>query len=276
MSYDLYLSYSGKLTYIGCPKEYKFVYKDNLPRVSRPKDFMFGSVIGKVFEWFYTEGIWASYDVVKRTIDLIDPAIKHVCEDRKVDLNATPGLEASLIRDLYKFVPSGVATIQGHKLLSPNSVAEMKLHITCSMGDDITLRLGGYADFVHIHDNSIWIMDGKGSKYREKYVDAAQLIWYATQFYLKYHIAPSRLGFIYWRFPNDPIQWIEYDAQSIRDNIEETFSIAKKILSEQFEPKVSDGCRRCAHSNICDEGKAYLSTVGSRLASSSILSLDEV
>lgn len=273
MNYDLYLSYSGRKTYLTCPYQYKLKYVDKNFQESNPKHVIFGSVIGKVFEWFYTKNVWASDDLVQSSLDLIEPAINDFCSDRNYDLSAHPGLDISLRTDLHKFIPSGIKTIQDNKLLSPNSMAEMKLHVTFA-DDDVSVRMGGYADFVHIDGDSVWIMDGKGSKYREKYVDPEQLIWYASQFYLKYHIAPTRLGFIHWRYPDDPIQWIEYDAQSIKSSVSITFDIARKILNRQFSPKTSRECKGCYYLSMCEEGKAYKSTISGRSVSSNIFHLD--
>jgi hypothetical protein len=69
--------------------------------------------------------------------------------------------------------------------------------------DGVKMRLGGRADFIH-GPKPLWIVDGKGSVHREKYVDSEQLIWYALLHYIKHHVAPDRLGFLHYRFPDDP------------------------------------------------------------------------
>jgi len=186
---------------------------------------------------------------------------------------------ANVEEELNEFVPKGVDVIRAHKLLSPNSRAEIDLTVNyTSQKHGMTIRLGGRTDFVHYHSPSdVWILDGKGSRHREKYVDSEQIIWYATQHYIKYHVATTRLGFLYWRFPNDPIQWIEYDEQSMRDSLNRTFDIAKRIRLNMFEPKPSSSCHRCDYRPHCSEGTRYLAErrveTGGRIESS-IFDLD--
>jgi len=121
----------------------------------------------------------------------------------------------------------------------------------------ITLKIGGRADFIHEVNNGYWIIDGKASEHKGKYVDPEQLIWYAVQFYLKYKKSPTRLGFLYYRFSEDPIQWIEYDANSMVTNVKMTFDVAKKIKLKMFDAKVGSQCSMCEYRQVCDDGKEH-------------------
>ena len=91
------------------------------------------------------------------------------------------------------------------------------------------------------------LLDGKASKHREKYVDSEQLIWYAVQHYLTYHIAPTKLGFVFWCFPEDPVKWVVYDNRAIRDSLDKTFEVAK----------VSAECKRCDFISRCEDGQKF-------------------
>lgn len=254
--YNVYLSYSGRKSYIDCPKlyQYRYILKTKV-EIDRSSSF-FGSMIGKVFEWFYEEDIWSCQNPVFSSVSLIPRAIQFVLSD-----NGVIDQEINNIKfDLNKFVQSGVSIIRSEGLLSQNSKAELDLTTNYfSEKHNLTIRLGGRADFVHyFSDDEIWLLDGKGSSYREKYVDSEQLVWYSVQHYIKYGVAPSRIGFIYWRFPDDPIQWVEYNNQSIRDSIDKTFNIAKRIILKLFDPKPSSNCRLCDYSSLCNEGGQYL------------------
>lgn len=260
MSSDLYLSYSGRKAYLICPKRYKLRYIDGILIPSDPENTIFGATIGKIFEWFYNNRLWLS-DAHAAVISAIEPAIEDITSDKKFDPMSHPDFMRELRADLHEFVPAGLETIRKHGLLSINSRAEVKLHVThYNPKFGLTLRLGGYADFVHIDGEQVWILDGKGSKWREQYIDIEQVIWYAVQFYLKFHIAPTRLGFIHWRFPEDPVQWVMYDEQSIRNSLNETFQVARNIKSGLFDAKTSGECRLCSHKDDCKEGKQYLAT----------------
>jgi hypothetical protein len=261
VAYDLYLSYSGRKTYLGCPYKYelRYVRKDKV--IFDPRKAMLGNVIGKIFEWFYERRAWATSDPVQATTSWIDDACRVIYEQEHFDPQSDPAFVTLLRQDLHRFVPTGVEIIRAHELLTPQSVAELDLTVeyTSQKHDGLTLKLGGRTDFRHLKsDKSVWLMDGKASKHREKYVDSEQLIWYAVQHYLKYHVAPTRLGFMFWCFPDDPIKWIAYDNQAMRASLDLTFAVAKKIRLKQFDPTPSGECHRCDYSSKCEEGQKYL------------------
>lgn len=255
-AHDLYLSYSGRRSYLLCPTQYKFQYIDHYDRITDPKQTMFGSVIGKVFEWFYSRKIWSEPDVKNSLLSLINPAIKLISEKEKFDVNSDLIFMQSLRDELQYYITCGIDTIRNNKLLTPDSRAEVDLTIMYTRG--ITIKIGGRADFIHGDRNNTWIIDGKGSKYRDKYLDSDQLIWYALQYYLKYHIAPTRLGFVFWKFPEDPIQWIDYDNNSLRASLNLTFEIAEKIRNREFGLKLSNACKFCGFHQYCSDGREYV------------------
>lgn len=281
MSYDLYLSYSGRKTYLDCPFQYKhrYVLKTDVER--DPRTSFFGSIIGKVFEWFYERNIWSLPDPESSALSLLPEAVRTVLSEEKFHRSSDPSYVDSVEAEVRELVPAGVSVIRTHKLLSANSRAELDLTITYpSEKHGMSIRLGGRSDFVHYHSpQDVWIVDGKGSRHREKFVDSEQVIWYAIQHYLKFGVAPTRLGFMYWRFPKDPIQWIEYGSQSIRDSLDLTFDVAKKIKLEVFSPKTSSNCHNCDYKASCEDGTKYLAerkvASGGRI-DSSIFDLDQV
>jgi hypothetical protein len=281
MAYDLYLSYSGRKTYQICPLRYHFSYilKDKTGR--DPRRAMLGNVIGKVFEWFYDRRVWGTVDPTFTAVSYIDDATRVIFEQEKFDAASDPAFCSLLRQDLLKYVPEGVEVIRNHELISTNSQAELNLEVEyTSAKHGMTLKIGGRTDFSHLKgDKTVWLMDGKASKHREKYVDAEQLIWYAVQHYLKYHVAPVRLGFIFWCFPEDPIKWISYDNNAIRASLDRTFEVAKKIQLKQFDPTPSGECHKCDFLNKCEEGQRHLAKrkveTGGRIESS-IFDLESV
>lgn len=274
---DFYISYSGRKAYLTCPKKYKLNYVDRIREPSDPQAFLFGSIIGKVFEWFYEKRFWAESDVVQTTIDSIQLAIDDTLKRENVYIK--DDFRTKLIEDLEKFVPLGVKTIKDNKLLSNHSRSEVKLDITYAT-DNLSIKFGGRTDFLHIFDkNQAWILDGKGSKWRDKYIDPEQLIWYATQFFLRYHMAPSRLGFIFWRFPEDPIQWVSYGDGDIRANLKQTIDIVNKIIDKEFDPTPGSYCNLCGYAPQCENGTAYRNAhklAKSALIESSIFDLERI
>jgi PD-(D/E)XK nuclease superfamily len=281
MSYDIYLSYSGRKTFITCPKQYYFRYieKDKTPL--DPKKVMFGSIIGKVFEWFYERRLWQHPDMNQKLLECALEATELVFLQENYRKNTDYSYETGLQDDLKKYVPLGVEIIKKNALLTANSQAELDLTVVYSPpNSDITLKMAGRADFVHYKSpDDVWIMDGKAYKQREKYVDSDQLLWYATQHYIKYRVAPSRLGFIYWLFPDNPVSYIDYDSDSMRNLIKDTFDISRRILDKDFSPKPSGECHRCIFKHKCDDGQKYVARrkveTGGRIENS-IFDLEDV
>jgi hypothetical protein len=258
--FDLYLSYSGRKAYKICPLSYNYRYVIKEPVTRDSRSAMFGSVIGKVLEWFYNKKFWMEADPVSFSMSHVEDAINEILTEEKFDRISDPAFVNVLRSDVRTYLPSAIETIRSNGFLTPNSRAEENLSVV--YGNEkygMTLKLGGYADFIHSKDRlDVWILDGKGSQHREKYVDADQLIWYAVQHYIKYHVAPTRLGFVFWKFPNDPIKWIDYDESKMRALLDDTFDVAKKIKLKVFDAKPSGECHRCDYREKCDDGKKYI------------------
>lgn len=258
--HDLYLSYSGRKVFLTCPKQYYFKYILKDTSKSDPKNTMFGSAIGKIFEWFYDQKMWADPDPVSTALSKIEEATLDTFQKEGYSRGSDPSYETKFRSDMESFIPSGIDIIRNNGFLSPNSRVEEDLTVTYSPPSaHIRLKMVGRADFIHSKNpHDVWILDGKASKHREKYVDSSQLIWYATQHYLKYHVAPTRIGFIFWCFPDSPVKWVDYDNDSMRDLIKKTVDVAERILSKDFVPTPSGECHRCPYRSKCDEGNIYL------------------
>ncbi|OPZ38441.1 MAG: PD-(D/E)XK nuclease superfamily protein [Synergistetes bacterium ADurb.BinA166] len=258
----LYLSYSGRECYLRCPRRYEFRYIQKIPVQRDPRGSMFGSAIGKVFQWFYDKKLWATVDPVLSCLQLVEPALCEVFREEGFDPSADPGYRSAVRQDMATFVPPGVETIRKLGLVTAYSRAEANLSVLYgSEKHDMTIKLGGRADFVHSQDRAdVCIIDGKGSKHREKYVDSGQLIWYAVQHYIKYHVAPARIGFVFWAFPDDPVKWIAYSSQDMVQSLDQTFEVGKKIRLKMFDPTPSGECNRCDYKDKCEEGRKYISS----------------
>jgi CRISPR/Cas system-associated exonuclease Cas4 (RecB family) len=254
MGHDLYLSYSGRRAYLICPKQYWYSYElVDKTRLDVQKSF-FGQVIGTVFEWFYEKRVWAMSNVMASTVAMIEPAFTMVLQKENFDPASDPYIIGSIREDLHTYVPKGVEVIRTHELLTDNSRAEVDLTVVYEdQKTGLTVKMGGRSDFVHGY-RDVWILDGKGSAHREKYVDSQQVIWYALLHYLRFRVAPSRIGFIHWKFPEDPLQWVDYNSQSLRDCVNQTFEVAQKIMDKAFRPTPSPDCGGCNYRQKCEEG----------------------
>jgi len=259
MKEPFYLSYSGLSTYRLCPKKYKLQYVDRLTFQTDPRNSLFGSVMGKLFEWFYERKAYLQKNPTALLLSWMQAAILQVFSEKKFDEESDRHFVISLKNDVETYVPTTVDVIRRHRLVTPGSVAEFDLTQEYRRGD-IVMKLGGRADFLH-RDSGVTLQDGKGSKYREAYVDSMQLIWYATLHYLKYRVAPDRIGFIYWRFPTDPLQWVDYGEKDMREVLDRAFDTEEKVRLKVFDPRPSVNCRRCDYIGGCDEGKEFVASV---------------
>lgn len=254
-----YLSYSGRKCYLTCPKRYEFRYVLRIPVVRDDRNTFLGSTIGKVFEWFYLRQFWSASNPVQACLDSVDEAIDDTFRDKKFDPSTDGSVRPKLDLEVRALIPTGVEIIRSHGFLTPLSRAEVDLTTSIQDEEGTVVKIGGRADFIHGRGrNDIWILDGKVSQHREKYVDSEQLIWYGVQHYIKFHVLPARLGFIFWSVPSDPVMWIEFGPDDFRRSVKQTFETVKKIRLKQFEATPSSECYRCDYKDHCGDGKRWI------------------
>lgn len=278
-----YLSYSGWSMYETCPLQYKRRYIDLDRGVHDPRSSLFGKSIGRVFEYFYDRQMWKMHDPVSEALSVIKESIVYAFEDNKYfpDRNNVDDVLfcKNLKDELIQWIPNGVEIIRKHKLLSEHTKTELNLDtIYKSDKYDFPVKMGGRADFVHGMKEP-WILDGKGGS--KEWVDSSQLIWYATQHYLKFHVAPVRLGYIFWKYVDEPITWIDYDSSDIRYCVKQVYQAANNIRLKMFDPKPSSKCKICSYKTSCEVGKNYIDSMLSSSkptvnSSESILQIDDL
>lgn len=260
MNTDMYLSYSARKTYLGCPKayHYRYILKDKTK--GDPRDRMFGIIIGRVFEEFYNKHIWKDPKVEQLLLRECSIAIDDTFDKEGYVRGTDREYESGLKKDLAAFIPAGLEVIRKQKLLTPHSKAEVDLTVKYQSGSmSYAIKMGGRADFIHGNSlTDITILDGKASKHREKYVDSEQLVWYATQYYLKHSEAPKRLGFIFWSFPEDPVLWVSYTSDDMRKCVKTTIDVVESIKREEFEASPGKECNLCSYKGTCEEGIRHL------------------
>jgi hypothetical protein len=285
--YFQYLSYSGLTIYEQCPLYYKLRYVDRntVDRHTDPVGSFFGTAIGKVFEWFYEREMWKYPDVVDRALSTIRDAIVYTLEKAKTTddfdaLSATPDQKdqiRSLKKEMAEYIPKGVENIRKHKLLSEDTRTEFKLDVLYKHPSwEFPVKFGGRADFIH-GIRTPHIIDGKAGA--KENVDNFQLIWYATQHFLKFHMAPTRLGFVFWRSPDAFLTWVDYDEHQIRQCVQRTYSVARNIRLNMFDPKPSKKCTYCAYKGICPTGQEYIAAMPNESKARvgySILQIDDI
>jgi hypothetical protein len=266
-----YISYTGWKTLDECPRHYghKYVFRTPLAEPDNKVNSLYGSGIGAVFELFYNDRVWKREEPAEHLLEMVEPLTKKVVLDtvkkegegsiRWKDPKANYKSFDSLILDIKKAVPFGVETIRANTLVGLEAGAEVKLDQTIS-----GYTLGGRADFVvrRARHHDLVILDGKGSKYRDQYVDRRQLLWYAMLWKRKNGFVPDRLGFVFWRFePAKALDWIDFTP----DELPELEDAALTSLSEAeakkgsvgvagFEARPGKACKFCPYRFACPEG----------------------
>ena len=279
----MYLSYSGYKTYGGCPKQYwhKYVDKTTPPKPDNCVNSLYGSVVGVIFEKFYEYKWWKQDDVARFMLTKVDETLDKVISDQRgrvldwSDEKANYHSRSDLVEDIRSAIPRGIEIIRANRFLGPVAVPEMKLDY-----DYGPHRVAGRADFViervKPHGDLI-ILDGKGSKHREKYVEETQLKWYAFLYRDHKGRVPDKLGFVFWRFAGEKSTlWIDYTKEDLdalkqevlgtMDRIEKgirrltTLSERPKAAYEErqelFPAQPSFSCNLCPYLELCEEGSA--------------------
>lgn len=283
----MYLSYSGYKTEDACPRDYyhKYIGKTPLAVPENRVHMLYGDVVGKLFELFYSERLWRHADVLQRMLDraplIIEKTVAKETAKGGVfnwkEPKLKPGTRSldEVRGEILDTIPRGLEIIRTHRLLGRDAAAELKLDTAVERH-----TLGGRADFVirrHPPQSDLTITDGKGSRWRDTYVDRRQLKWYAMLYWEKFGVLPDLLGFLYWRsVPENSADWVHFtkdDVASLRDATLQTVgqieaatrrlpvvgAPSKELLAEIFPARPSRDCVRCNFLAVCDEGKARMS-----------------
>jgi hypothetical protein len=297
----MYLSYSGYKK-LECMFAYWNEYINKTPKTG-PDDRLgsiYGSVVGKLFEYFYTDKVWKKSEpqayLMSRVEETVDKTIRRETtdwRDRKGGVllwkgdgegQNPKGMYANreeLIRDVRDAVARGFRIIRHHRLLGPRTDAEYKLDYTYE-GD----TYGGRADFIIQRTkpfNDLLIVDGKGSQHRGRYVDPQQLKWYAMLYWLHSAVQgkpqlPDKLAFLYWRSPPDEcMDWISISESDVMElfevvkaAVDEIKRLEKMLLPNApiegargvFKPKANEkNCRFCPYASVCPPGAKVQETL---------------
>jgi len=218
-----YLSYSGWYKHETCAFAFWNNYLNRTPIAPDNRvNSLFGSIIGKLNEVFYKEKLWRDPNVLETLLARVEPYTEELISEEikkggAVDFTAdfiTYKSKNDLVEDIKLAVLRMLRIIKHHQLIGSEADAEVKLD-----WKERGLTIAGRCDIMMVqmppHNRRI-ILDGKGSKYREKYVDANQLKWYAFLYRRKYNATPDALGFVYWRSePEDSVDWIKFTSEDL-------------------------------------------------------------
>jgi len=300
----LYLSYSGFKKYDQCPYAYWHSYIGKTPP-ARPDDRLgsiFGSAIGVLFEEFYVQRWWKKRSdcqpfMIGQVERIVDDILKRETSPGKwgspggvllwrgfgegKNPKALYGDRDELVADVKEAVVRGLRIVKHYRLLGPRAEAEKVLD--CEVEGN---KIGGRADFIirrTAPHGDLVLVDGKGSRHRDRYVDPKQLHWYAMLYRLHFNELPDRLAFLYWKFePPNSIDWVEFSESDLDLLLEEVMSAFRHIAEARnqlpkkadsltmqgiarglFRPKPNaDNCRFCSYASkmTCPNGAGFAKT----------------
>lgn len=245
----MYLSYSGYKKYLDCPYVYWHSYVNETP-LEKPEDRLgsvFGSTVGLLFEDFYNQRFWKQEQPQAFVMERVGAATARIIKQETSPRWGRPGGvllwkgdgegqnprgmyvdRDELMADVRDAVRRGFQIIKHYRLLGPYAEAEVKLDKRVEGH-----TLGGRADFIlkrtkpH-HDRCV--LDGKGSKYRDRYVSPKQLLWYGMLYWLCFDKVPDKLGFVYWRYaPPDSLDWLDFSEADLDQLLEEALGAVETI-----------------------------------------------
>lgn len=285
----MYISYSGWKLYDSCPRAYwhRYVNKTRTPPDNRVH-MLYGESVGILFEKFYADRLWKKDDVVAELLSMVDSTMALIVKKetarggvfdwKEKGLKPDTRSQEAVKETVVEAIPRGVEIIRYHRLLGVKAGAEIKLD--ADIGGH---RLGGRADFLmeraRPHNDRV-LIDGKGSRWREKYVDRRQLKWYAMLHQELRGTIPDKLGFLYWRppmkgefNPEAALDWIpctQRDIEILKDAVLgslETIEASKRqlmqapgeaTLATAFEVRPASDCKFCSYLGGCPQGAAFL------------------
>ena len=286
----MYLSYSGFKKWTSCPYEYyhDYVAKTVPIKPENGANTLYGSTTGSLYEIFYKEQLWRSKNPEEELLRRVEPTLNWVIEKelkkrvirwKPEDKDSNYTDREQLLRDIRETVPRGLQIIRQHRLIGPQTDAEVVLDRDILFGSKVH-RIGGRTDFIIRRvppTKDLLILDGKGSRHRQKYVDIRQLRWYGWLYELGTGVLPDLVGFVYWRSePQEAVDLfpiLRREIDKLRDQVAtaiqeiETATKRLEVLQgadgEEDEipkifPAVPGNCRLCTYSAQCRAGKAFL------------------
>lgn len=267
-----YLSFSGFKVYDTCPKQYyyKYILKPVPLKPFNKVHTLFGDIVGKIFELFYTNRLYEKpnclavlFDLVRLTIDeklLYEMKIGGVYDWNEPGLKSGSRSLTEVEHEIIEAISRGLRSLKRHNLISRDSKAEVVLD-----QEYRNRKIVGRADFIIRRgpEKELVIVDGKGSRYRDAFIDVRQLYWYAALYWLKHQEVPSQLGFLYWRSePEKSMDWIQVSKEKLVDFLDMILGTFDKIETNEktktYTAALSSAtCKLCLYRSMCTEAENF-------------------
>lgn len=279
---DIVLSFHGFKDYQECPERYKLKYIDRVqPReLENKKNAFFGTlcadlfdlwVKNKIYEKTYEE--WTAWVIENaHTVGSSIVSKSFIVWDHENEYQESLNLAAHCL-------PKCFEALKEEGLISPSIKSEVNPgKIEVQPGCKITGRI----DFIAQKDGQIFIIDGKTSKTRDKYLDSRQLYFYFLMVKAFFgEKTPVKVGYQYIRYGDVDIY--EVDPVILDKFMQELVETFKNIEQKKFAATPSfSNCRFCPYRNECqykldkEKDKKYNSNkhIHDQFVDSSVINLD--
>lgn len=276
MARPFYLYWSNIEDYARCPRAFLWGHgygtidlgrgpgrsKAKPPQESEHHALM-GIVLARAIEHLYNDELWRDpKNLQQKLTDLVTREFTLSLPEKTIDWSKAPSRQEMLDVCLQGTL-GYLRTMKANRLLGPYARSEVEL---LGWVDKYTPVAGRPDVIVRRDDTGVTIVDGKNSLTPGKYTNPDQLRWYALCFYLAYHTMPSRLGFVYFRYPegsppkdHPPEQpWtgmvdVPFNREDLKAIGERAVATTKSMYKEMFDPTPSSSaCRFCDYRTVCD------------------------
>lgn len=228
-----------------------------------------GIVIQSVVEHLYNDELWRDpAGLSERLVRMVEREWdREVANPRNYIDYRIAGHKSELLKICKDGVKGYLRTMKANRLLGEYSRAEVELLGWVDKWNPV----GGRADLIiRRQDSGVSILDGKNSKSKGRYTDPDQLRWYAMLFYLAYRELPSRLGFVYYRYPHGAailddkgvdtgqaetgVDWVEFTRDDLKGLAHRAVVVRKGMEKEKFDANpVPNNCKWCDYESVCDQ-----------------------
>lgn len=291
-----YLWWSHIEAYEECPQ--KFLWKNGfgvidlgrgpgkgkkLPEKKRSEhNSLMGRVLSSAMENFYNQEWWRDPPTLTRRItEFIEKEFAYRLTRTHIewDENYLPGKERwdksppkEVLRQIcVDGMLNYLRTMKRNRLLGPYAKSEVDLigyvnkYVAVAGRPDLIVRR---------EDSGVGIYDGKNSVSPGKHNNPDQLKWYALCFFLAFQTMPSRLSFVYFRYPEgsppkdlqaeaDKESWtglvdVPFTREDLKGLAVRSVETRKVMLREYFDPTPSTkACTYCDFSSECPAYKDW-------------------
>lgn len=184
------------------------------------RNAIFGHITQRLFEHFYVqEWFRLGKGATQKLYDELPATMREQLAKNPCLWEHRSEIEL-LERDCQDAIPKFIKAVREYALIGEKNQSEVSLCYPISKEFNIT----GRADFLIHKGKDLILLDGKGTKYGDKYLDEDQLLYYGVIFRQLKMRRPTRAGFWLWREAN--IKWIDFSEE----RLEELYTKIKEVL----------------------------------------------